>query len=180
MWQLIRDHKAGVMIVGEAHLNPTRHRDIENLFGRCLKVEFSEDPHSPNTAGLAFVINKNLMRTDNMKITHIIPGRAMILELDWHAGHRMSILGVYAPNAAGENEQFWKDIKQFLVDNPGVRKPDAMGGDHNIVEEATDRIPAHEDSAAAVAALDSLKSYLGMVDGWRNTYPTTRAYTYHQ
>ncbi|KAJ7226555.1 hypothetical protein C8J57DRAFT_1034222, partial [Mycena rebaudengoi] len=46
--------------------------------------------------------------------------------------------------------------------------------------EAIDRLPVHPDADEAVSALDELKSYLGLIDGWRNTYPTTRAYTYLQ
>jgi exonuclease III len=55
-----------------------------------------------------------------------------------------------------------------------------MGGDTNIVEDALDRLPSHPDNNNAVNALDELKTYLGLVDGWRETYPTTCAYTYHQ
>jgi exonuclease III len=55
-----------------------------------------------------------------------------------------------------------------------------MGGDTNIVEDAIDRLPAHTDADEATTELDKLKSYLGLVDGWRATYPTTRAYTYLQ
>jgi hypothetical protein len=52
-----------------------------------------------------------------------------------------------------------------------------MGGDTNVVEDALDRLPARPDP---VSALDELKLYLQLVDGWRETFPTTRAYTYHQ
>ncbi|KAJ7172880.1 hypothetical protein C8R43DRAFT_874043 [Mycena crocata] len=180
MWRVIQDYKVGVMVATEAHLNDSRHHDVEALFGRSLKVEFTENPGTPNAAGVAFAINKSLMRTDNVKTTVVIPGRAMILEIGWHGERNLSILGVYAPNAPDENGQFWLDIKKFLVNNPSVRKPDTMGGDLNIVEDDIDRLPAHGDAAFAVAALDELKSYLNFTDGFRQTFPNTKAYTYHQ
>jgi hypothetical protein len=55
-----------------------------------------------------------------------------------------------------------------------------MGGDTNIVEDATHGLPAYSDPEGPVSAFNDLKSYLGLVDGWRETFPTTRAYTYHQ
>ncbi|KAJ7138980.1 hypothetical protein C8R44DRAFT_867151 [Mycena epipterygia] len=104
----------------------------------------------------------------------------MILEVEWHREHPLSILGVYAPNPPDENGKFWKDIKEFFIKNPGVRKPEAMGGDMNVVEDDIDQLPAHTDPDATVSELDSLKSYLGLADGWRDTYLTTKAYTYYQ
>ncbi|KAJ7172987.1 hypothetical protein C8R43DRAFT_874223, partial [Mycena crocata] len=180
LWRVIQDYNIGVMIIGEAHLNDARHHDIESLFGRCLKVHFTEDPRSPNAAGLAFVVNKGLMKLENMTATEVIPGRAMLLEVEWHGERPLSILGVYTPNAPEENAQFWLDIKQWFVNKPAVRHPDAMGGDTNVVEDGIDRLPAHGDAQVAVLALDELKRYFGMADGYRDTYPTKKAYTYHQ
>ncbi|KAJ7359068.1 hypothetical protein DFH08DRAFT_800947 [Mycena albidolilacea] len=119
LWQEIRTNKVGVMIVGEAHLNDECHRDIENLFGRSLKVEFTPDPTAPTSrAGLAFVLNKTLMKTDNIVTRTVIPGRAMILEVEWHGKDPLSILGVYAPNAPHQNAQFWRDIKEWFQNHP--------------------------------------------------------------
>jgi exonuclease III len=104
----------------------------------------------------------------------------MILEMENVDGTPLSILGVYAPNAPAENEEFWKDIREWYETHPRVRRPDLFGGDLNIVEDPIDRLPTRPDPDAPVSALDELKTYLRMVDGWRETYPTSRAYTYHQ
>jgi exonuclease III len=61
-----------------------------------------------------------------------------------------------------------------------VDRPDILGGDTNFVEDAIDRLPSHSDSKASVDTFDDLKKYLGLIDGWRETYPTTRAYTFMQ
>ncbi|KAJ7267500.1 hypothetical protein C8J57DRAFT_1616429 [Mycena rebaudengoi] len=97
-------------------------------------------------------------------------------------GSASSILGVYAPNDPRENEGFWIEIKTWFIDHPRVRRPDIFGGDMNIVESGIDRMPAHVDvrDSGAMEALDDLKIFFRMIDGWRETYPTTRAYTYHQ
>ncbi|KAJ7213679.1 hypothetical protein C8J57DRAFT_1035833, partial [Mycena rebaudengoi] len=78
----------------------------------------------------------------------------------------LSILGVYAPNAPAENEKFWKDIQAWYEARPRVRRPDVLGGDTNIVEDPIDRLPSRSDPSAAVTALDELKTYLRLVDGY--------------
>jgi hypothetical protein len=115
-----------------------------------------------------------LVKVDQIQTREIIPGRALILETKQHNGDPLSLLGVYASNAASENEEFWKKIQTFY-ETHDVRKPDIMGGDTNMVEDPIDRLPAYSDPEGPVSAFDDLKSYLGLVDGWRETYPTTKA-----
>ncbi|KAJ7017556.1 Endonuclease/exonuclease/phosphatase, partial [Mycena alexandri] len=178
--QTMSERRLGILIVGEAHLSDERLQDIERVFARQLKVVFSRDPRTPNANGVAFVLNKNLVKTDDIKTTEIIPGRALLLETKKKNDKPLSILGVYAPNSAAENEEFWKEIQAFFETHRNVRRPDVMGGDTNVVEDALDRLPAHSDPDGPVSALDELKSFLRLTDGWRETHPTTRAYTYHQ
>ncbi|KAJ7798220.1 hypothetical protein B0H13DRAFT_1674109, partial [Mycena leptocephala] len=59
-------------------------------------------------------------------------------------------------------------------------RPDIMAGDTNIVEEAIDRLPCHTDPEPATTQPDLLLTALRLTDGWRKTYPTTRAYIYSQ
>ncbi|KAJ7347214.1 Endonuclease/exonuclease/phosphatase, partial [Mycena albidolilacea] len=129
--------------------------------------------------GVAIVVNRNQLKIENIRTREVIPGRALLLETTKHDGKPISILGVYAPNAPGENAQFWKDIQEWFSRH-SVRKPDVMGGDTNVVEDAIDRLPAHEDPEGPVSALDDLKENMNLVDGWRESFPTTKAYTYHQ
>ncbi|KAJ7164574.1 hypothetical protein C8R43DRAFT_878856 [Mycena crocata] len=180
IWRIMWERRIGVLIVGEAHLDDNRKADLDSLYGKCLHLEFSKDPETPNAKGIAFVLNRNFVLTSDITTREIVPGRAMLLEMQNVDGKPLSILGVYAPNQPGENEKFWNDIKTYFIANPGVRRPDLMGGDTNIVESEADRCPMHPDNAAAVEALDNLKTFLRLVDGWRETYPTTLAYTYHQ
>lgn len=55
-----------------------------------------------------------------------------------------------------------------------------MAGDMDVVEDAIDWLPPRADPAEALDALDSLKRQLRLLDGWRNTFPDTRSYTYIQ
>jgi hypothetical protein len=71
----------------------------------------------------------------------------------------LSVLGVYAPNDPAENAAFWRQIRSYYETNPGIRRPDFMGGDTNIVEDALDRLPSRPDSDSPVSAHDDLKTY---------------------
>ncbi|KAJ7087810.1 Endonuclease/exonuclease/phosphatase, partial [Mycena epipterygia] len=179
IWQLVREAKAAVTILTEAHPNEERKKEIDSLFGRVIRLEYTEHPQNSNAKGIAIVLNKNMIETSGITTREVVPGRAMILEMKNVDGTPLSILAVYAPNAPGENATFWKTIQKYYEDND-VRHPDVMGGDFNMVESAIDRLPAHIDTNGPVETMDNLKTYLGLIDGWRETYPTTRAYTYHQ
>ncbi|KAJ7108520.1 Endonuclease/exonuclease/phosphatase, partial [Mycena epipterygia] len=180
IWQLAREAKAAVTILTEAHPSEERKKEIDNLFGRVIRLEYTEHPQNPNAKGVAIVLNKNMIETSNVTTREIIPGRAMTLEMKNVDGSPLSILAVYAPNAPGENATFWGKIQKYYEDDLNISRPDVMGGDFNMVESAIDRLPARIDTNGPVEAMDNLKTYLGLVDGWRETYPSTRAYTYHQ
>ncbi len=175
--QIMRQKKIGVLIVGEAHLNDERRDDIEALFNRRLKIFHSEDPDTPNARGVAIVLNKEITETENVVVTEIVPGRAILLETRWHQSEVLSILGVYAPVNPVHNARFWTTIRHFFKDNPNVRKPDIMGGDMNITEDLIDRYPVRQDHTSAVDSLDELRTYLQLIDGWRECFPTTLKYT---
>ncbi|KAJ7208683.1 Endonuclease/exonuclease/phosphatase, partial [Mycena pura] len=181
IWQVMREQKTGVLIITETHLDDEYKYNVDSLFKRAMRIEFTPDPEAPTArAGLAFALNRNTVETDNVSTTEIIPGRAMILKMKNVDGSNLSILGVYAPNRPYQNAAFWRDIKAWYVAHRDVDRPNLLGGDLNFVEDALDRLPSHPDSKASVDAFDELKTYLGLMDGWRETYPTTRAYTFMQ
>jgi hypothetical protein len=131
----LREQKVGVLIVGEAHLDNRHKIDVDNLFGRAIKVEFTPDETAPAArAGLAFVLNKGLVETADIKSTEIVPRRAMILDMKNADRSPLSILGVYTPNRPSENAAFWNKIKTYYVNRPRTRRPDVFGGDLNIVK----------------------------------------------
>ncbi|KAJ7887854.1 hypothetical protein B0H14DRAFT_2304075, partial [Mycena olivaceomarginata] len=141
--QIISHERLGILIVGEAHLDEERLNSINTVYKRQLLVHFSRDPNTPNANGVAIVISKGQLKTDGIITREIIPGRAMILETTQHDGTSLSILGVYAPNASGENAAFWLAILYNFVQigSHAIKKPDVLGGDMNFVEDALDRLP---------------------------------------
>ena len=139
--QAMRDSRIGIMALQEAHLDESTIERIHSIYGRRLRVFASAAPRTNNAQGVAFVLNRELVDTSNVKISPIIPGRALYIELRWHAGKMIRILNVYAPNAAGENTQFWTDVKGAIT-RAHLTKPDVMLGDFNITEEPIDRLPA--------------------------------------
>ncbi|KAK7037153.1 Endonuclease/exonuclease/phosphatase [Favolaschia claudopus] len=170
IWQIMREQKVGALL---------RQTDIMNLLGRVIRLEHSKHPLTANAKGVAIVLNKNMVETTDIRTWEIVPGRAMLTKMKNVDGSALLVLGIYAPNAPGENATFWTTIKSYFEAHPTL-KPDIMAGDFNMVEDAIDRFPTRADNNPPVNAFDDLKSFLGLIDGWRETFPTTRAYTYHQ
>jgi len=135
------------------------------------------DPDNPTgQGGVAIVLNKQLNNYNNAKVTEIIPGRAIHIKTNWHRGDMISILAIYAPNVtrtnAAENTEFWTEITTFLDEHPEI-KVDVMAGDFNMTEETIDRLPMRKDRNEAITALENLKQKINVVDGWRDTFPST-------
>jgi exonuclease III len=76
----------------------------------------SPDPTcSSNSAGVAFVINKELINTKSAELTILIPGRAIHLSITWHGSQKISIVNIYAPNAPSEHPPFWTEVYRIRV-----------------------------------------------------------------
>ena len=107
----------------------------------------------------------------------LIPGRVLLLMLDWHNDQRLTILTIHAPNSPHAHPQFWSEIENKINDNP--HRPDLLLGDFNIIEDAMDRAPAHEDyePLAVVDCLRDLHNAIGIQDTWHLENPTTCMYT---
>ncbi|EPS94212.1 hypothetical protein FOMPIDRAFT_1033460 [Fomitopsis schrenkii] len=178
--QLLREGKIGVLALQETHLSDDDLATIKTLYGRRLCVFNSPDPDNPTaTRGVAIVLNRELMDTSSVHTKEVVPGRALLVTTNWHAGRTITILNVYAPNDVSQNTAFWTTLgKAFAGDN--LRKPDIMTGDFNLVEEAIDRIPAKDSPDKPLSALRDLLTSLRLHDGWRLTNPTDREYTWPQ
>ncbi|KAF5375493.1 hypothetical protein D9615_009178 [Tricholomella constricta] len=180
--QLMRDKRIGILAVQETHLTEERRDDLEKLFSKRMKIFISKDPENPTgRAGIAVVLNREITNVTGAKITEIIPGRAILTQTNWHKAEQIAVLTIYAPNLsrANENAEFWRKIKEFFTRNPRL-KVDIMLGDFNVVEDMLDRLPAYTDPQEAVEELNELRNLLRLKDGWRTTFPTTKAYTFLQ
>ncbi|KAF8053963.1 Endonuclease/exonuclease/phosphatase [Lyophyllum atratum] len=179
--QLMREKRIGILLVQETHLTDDRKTEIESLFEKRLKLFTSHDPDNPSgRGGVAVVLNRSLTNVQGVRSTEIVPGRALLIQTNWHLEEKISILVVYAPNVTStdgrENAAFWIAIGEFFTARPNLRV-DLLAGDFNMVEDLVDRLPMRSDPLVATDALQDLTTKLGLVDGWRETFPTNKTYT---
>ena len=181
--QVLREKKIAILLVQETHMTEDRRVQVENLFSRRMKIIASADPDNPTAkAGVAIVLNKQLLGNSPVTATVIVPGRALLIQTSWLPGRPITILAVYAPNIHGnglENTEFWNSIKSFYEQHPQTPKPDIMAGDCNVVEDRIDRFPERADPIQATDALSNLKTFLSLYDGWRHENPNMKMFTYH-
>ncbi|KAJ4483023.1 hypothetical protein C8J55DRAFT_488543 [Lentinula edodes] len=171
----------GILVIGEAHMNAERRQEIERVYEKDLKIYYTKLPNTPNAAGVAIALNKNITNSEGIQTYEVVEGHALLMETYWHENEKISILAIYAPNAdTATNTTFWKKIQEFFTRNPRIQKPDFVLGDMNVVEEPLDRLPARSDPGVITEAFDELKRQLRLEDGWRNTYPSSLKYTYKQ
>ncbi|KAH8796009.1 Endonuclease/exonuclease/phosphatase, partial [Flagelloscypha sp. PMI_526] len=180
--QIMRDKNLDILLVQEAHLTDERRREIGKLFHRQLKIFSSGDRNKPHTiGGVAIVLNKKKTNWKQCEFKEIEQGRAIAIKLTWHRGTTLTIMNVYAPNVNGsdgaESAQFWKRMQGWIRQHPQW-KPDIIAGNYNVVEDPMDRTPARKDPDNATKALGEMLEQSALYDGWRNTFPTTRMFTY--
>ncbi|KAI9056569.1 DNase I-like protein, partial [Trametes sanguinea] len=174
--QLMRDEKIAILTIQETHLSAERLERVRHIFEPYLDIWNSSDPERETRArGIAFIVNKRIVKDARCECEELIAGRAMILTVKWTADRDLRILGVYGPNVGGDNANFWKDIGEM---NTG--RVDLLLGDFNVTEDGIDRMPSRHDTEAAVDALSALKLRLRLIDGWRHENPDTKRYTYLQ
>ena len=177
--QIVRNSKIGIMALQETHLDEALVERIHSIYGRRMRVYASAAPRSINAQGVAFLLNREIVDVSEVKVTCLVPGRAIYMETKWHAEKYIHILNVYAPNARSENARFWTSVNEAMRQRR-LRKPDVLLGDFNVTEDALDRLPARLDDESAVMALRELTESLGVVDGWRVTEPDTKGYSFPQ
>ncbi|KAH9922929.1 Endonuclease/exonuclease/phosphatase, partial [Fomitopsis serialis] len=177
--QLLREERLGVLCLQETHLDQTHLDTIHELYGRRIRIWNSGSTSSTTVQGVAVILNRELVDVSGVAFQELIPGRAILLTMHWHADKYITILNVYAPNSPTENAAFWTRLRS-MAEKGRFKKPDVITGDFNLVEEAIDRLPAREDSAPAVAALRDFTRHLDLYDGWRLSEPHMKDYTYPQ
>ena len=105
-----------------------------------------------------------MIRTDNIKLTTLVPGQAISVSIPWQDDIRVNVLAIYAPNAPREIEEFWGTIMNRIHLNPDL-KPEVVLGDFNLVEDALDRIPSKSDDHWATEKLKEFRQKFNLIDG---------------
>ncbi|KAG1875469.1 Endonuclease/exonuclease/phosphatase [Suillus subalutaceus] len=174
----MREKQIGILCVQETHLCPEHQTQIDTLYARRLVVLNSSDTTRPcSSAGIAFILNKEIINTTNTKIQVLIPGRAALLSIKWHENNIIKILNVYAPNNPNEHLNFWNKIKSEWL-KLSLDAPDLMMGDFNLTEDPIDWAPARFDNEATIDALCDLRTTLQVQDTWRIAHPHCRIFTF--
>ncbi|KAF5381553.1 hypothetical protein D9615_005523 [Tricholomella constricta] len=177
LWQIMREQSLDILAIQESHLDDLRRDEIQQMFSEQIHILNSWDRTNPNARGIAFILNKRTTRWKEAKIDELIPGRATLLHIPWHESNVTKIMGVYAPNNTNENAEFWEELEQKWRSG-AFTKPDILLGDTNFVEDSMDRIPTKPPPLAPAVALGTLKTSFGLIDGWRQTFPTMRKFTF--
>lgn len=174
----MREKKIGLLALQETHLSEQLADQAASLYQRRLTI--INAPHTLNptsSASVAFIINKELIKVEDM-ITHtLIPGRAIFISFKWHPTATFSAINIYAPNDIISHPQFWNKIKEKW-EALRLPNPDLLLGDFNLTEDPIDRAPARNENENAVTALRNCRQYLGVRDSWRLQSPTERAFTF--
>ncbi|KAJ3853366.1 Endonuclease/exonuclease/phosphatase, partial [Lentinula lateritia] len=182
--RVMGENKIGIAVVQETHMTESKRAETEQVFSRRMKIFASNHPTNPTAAGgVAVVLNRQLLITEDAISKELVEGRALLVKANWHQGEKLTILAIYAPNVTstngGDNAAFWKTLSDFF-EQPGNRPwlPDIVAGDFNMVEDPIDRLPMRDDPETAANAFDNLKGELKMRDGWRETNPSSKEYTF--
>lgn len=176
---LLKRWKIGILAVQEAHLTQDVVDSLHNMYGKRFEI-FHSQGDSASAAGIAFVINLDLLTTKGATHHEIVPGRASLLTIQWHSDLIMSILNVYGFNDSPRNGDLWDKVGKTITEK-NLPTPDIMLGDFNVVEDAVDRFPSHEERLTyGRDRLIELRNSLNLKDGWRTTYPNDKRFTFGQ
>jgi exonuclease III len=171
--QTIDANNLGVLGIQETHFDAESATQFNKVFNRWFKVYYSAHPDKPSsTAGVAFVLNKKFLDTENICEYELIPGRAFMVVIPWHRGESLNILNIYAPNHADERDKMWKDLWKMWANDSHLPFPNVALGDWNFVEDPLDRSSGCADLVPE--SFKRLKDLFNLQDGWRATFPDSR------
>ena len=77
IYRVLMSNHIAILATQESHLTDELVENIRSTFNTKLEILHSPLPETRNAAGVAFVINKGLLETNNIKCEIIIPGRAI-------------------------------------------------------------------------------------------------------
>ena len=149
--------KIAILVIQESHLDQSMMENLSTIFEKNLKIMISADSDTPRaSAGVGFIINKQLINPDKMEMHKIIPGQAALLKIKWLKTCTAVILNIYAPNERNQHPIFWaKTLTERH--SKGLPVPDFTLGDFNVTEDAIDRMPPKLDDETAIAALRDIR-----------------------
>ena len=178
IYRTMSDRRIAILAIQETHLDEELLNQVAQCYGKRLTLITSSDPTAPRaTAGVAFIINKRLIKPSSITVFELIEGRALALKIKWHDTEVTTLLNIYAPHTRASQPEFWKKIgiRKKLY---RLRNPDFMLGDFNVTEDNIDRSPPHLDDVNAIAAIREKRHEWGLHDAWRHAHPNQKVFTY--
>jgi exonuclease III len=170
--------RIAILAIQESHLDHDMMETLRKSFEKNLVILNLTHPDTPqDMAGVSFVINKQLVELEEIEMSKLIPGRAVMLKMKWLKLCSATLLNIYAPNDRGEHTNFYTKI---MTERQAKHLPipDLTMGDFNITEDAIDRMPPRLDDESAIVALREVRHTWDIRDTWHQANPTENAFTY--
>jgi exonuclease III len=177
--KVMKTRRIGILALQETHLSEKDYEEVTKNHEKWALVFNSADAdRAGSSAGVAFVINKNIVPISDVKFTELIPGRAIAMTAKWYRNETITLINVYGPTDDGKQAPFWPEVTEEWTKINNWPKADFIMGDFNLVEENFDRAPVRPDEKEEVNTLKDFRINLNAVDAWRNTYPTEGKFTF--
>lgn len=169
----LRENRVDLALLCESHLDEGILTRVQQRWRNC--GWFSNSPNSAS-CGVTFInLSPERIPLDTCEVYHRgLDGRSIGLRCKIEGSSSSTFLGVYAPNVETENVAFF----HTLSGDPSIGAPTFILGDFNKVMDPLDRNPTRGEDRRTRNAIDSLTGQKGFVDGWRETYPKDRSFTY--
>ncbi|KAF6742766.1 Endonuclease/exonuclease/phosphatase, partial [Ephemerocybe angulata] len=174
---LMRDESLSILALQETHINSEDLKDIQKLHRRMRIFNTADPNNARGRGGVALALNIHKTKWKNASDKVIVPGRALLVTLEWGDTTTLRILAVYAPSGDdGSNKAFWERVEAELR-STGTQI-DVLLGDLNMVESGLDRLPARADNAEVVDSFMTMALSQHVHDGWRLANPSRLDYTF--
>ena len=162
----MKKEKIAILAIQETHLDEQKLESINHALGKRLLVINSQlESNLKMSAGVAFVLNKDIIEAKKINSHELIKGRALAIILTWKNEEETFLINVYAPNKKSDHKDFWERVENERL-NKHLCKPDFVLGDFNMTEEPIDRSPAKHDNQGSKAALREFRLSTGVVKGF--------------
>ena len=125
----MREKRIGLLALQETHLSEPLLDQVSSLYQRRLSIYNSTlQENSTGSAGVAFVINKELLHAEDVRFHTLVPGRTTFTSFKWQPNSMLSVINVYAPNDPTKHPHFWSSLKDQW-ETLRLPRPDLLVGE---------------------------------------------------
>jgi len=171
---LIRKNRVAILAIQECRLDEQEKSKIEAM---CPKIEIINNSNSTAKEGIAFIINKDLMKDRKIEHKTLIQNRMSRITIKWNENIVIDIINIYAPNNEKEKIAFFKKAN-YIIKHLQNKENIIILGDFNSVEDKIDRLPMTKDDNKVINSLQEIMKGNKLIDGWRETNPDEKEYTF--